>query len=648
MAHRFVARSSLGNFRGSGAHVRGSSGDGPSGAGAYSSGCAHVLHRDGDRSSGAAHAPVAPWHHRPGKRARSLEGFPTIAEDDALRRRSLLVSKTITTFARYPERHPAGVVPAGDGSLDVDQLWVCWGRRCGFSRTQLLQHMADHAISDNGRRRFLLHSDHDGRTLVSVAAHLRRMPRRHRRGTRRRSSPQRAVDKPLFCLSHVSISSEDDFVDDADNHGLHEEDPADPESASEEAVSGDLERDVKLEQVVKTEEAPADDCSLAPTLLDAGSQTCKDELQDFTEDAMPSAQVFTQSVPSLSPVSTVDSRSLSPPPGQTLYSVTPTVSCMRESDLSVDILTRDPGTSLGVTSHDSFSPGFSISTPEAPASSPSPYSVSPTIPNVLSIHIPKAAPSPFVVPVPPSPPSPPTSSFAVSPSRHEVDDNASLSWTGGYIPPRAHILVRVAKYESFLASRSVLVHEPHTVPPVPTPSPRPLSGTPLRPSPPLLPSCWNPQSPLHPPAPVSSSPATVGAVWAKPPATRTHYPRQAPRDSLHSDTPTPSFSSCPLPSDLPFPSVLVPAPSPPHSCPLPATSLPADSPSISPHPCYHHDTHSTSGPGRSRSPFTPLRPKKRAASTSSHVAHGTVLGSVVCRGSFSARRFSAPTVAGPF
>ena len=261
MAHRFVARSSLGNFRGSGAHVRGPSGDGPSGAAAFSSGFAHVLHRYGDLSGGA----VAPWHHRSGKRARSLD-FPTFAETDALRRRSLLVSKTITTFARYPERRPAGVVPAGDGSLDVDQLWVCWGRRCGFSRTQLLQHIADHAISDNGRRRFLLHSDHDGRTWVTFAAPLRRMPRRHRRGTRRRSSSRRAVDKPVTCPSHVSISSEDDFDDDADVPGLREEDPAgataDQDSPSEEAMTGDLERDVKLEPVVKTEEAPLLGCRI--------------------------------------------------------------------------------------------------------------------------------------------------------------------------------------------------------------------------------------------------------------------------------------------------------------------------------------------------------------------------------------------------
>ena len=79
-------------------------------------------------------APVreAPWHHRHHKRARSQDDFPSLDEGDALHRRSLLASKTITSFARYLERRPAGVVPAGDGSLDVDQLWIFWGRRCTF------------------------------------------------------------------------------------------------------------------------------------------------------------------------------------------------------------------------------------------------------------------------------------------------------------------------------------------------------------------------------------------------------------------------------------------------------------------------------------------------------------------------------------
>ena len=125
-------------------------------------------------------------------------------------------------IARYPERRPAGVVPAGDGSLDIDQVWM---------GTQLLQHVADHAIADSGCRRFLLQSDQEGRTWVSVAAPLRRMPRRHRRRSRRGSrqqegdaemmqSPARApiVDAPVATLDHVSVSSEDDGDDDATGH----------------------------------------------------------------------------------------------------------------------------------------------------------------------------------------------------------------------------------------------------------------------------------------------------------------------------------------------------------------------------------------------------------------------------------------------
>ena len=258
------------------------------------------------------------------------------------------------------------------------------------------------------------------------------------------------------------------------------------------------------------------------------------------------------------------------------YSVTPTAPCVRESLLSVDVLTCEPWTSLGVTPRDSFSPGLSLSTPDTP--------VPP-----FDTH----TAAPLAKRGPPSPPNPSTSSIGISPSRPVLVDNSSPSRTGGYIPPRAHILVRVAQYETYLASRSVLVHVPHPIPSVPTPSPRPLSGTPPRPHPPPLPSYWNPQSPLHPPARASSCTATpgkpVGAVWAKPPAAHTHLPRHAPRDSFPSDMPTPPLSSCPLPCDLPIPSVLVPTHSPSHSCPSPATSLGpfsphhhADSPTILP------------------------------------------------------------------
>ena len=222
-----------------------------------------------------------------------------------------MVSKSITSLTRYPERRPAGVVPAGDGSLDVDQLWVCWGRRCGFSRTQLLQHIADHAISDSGRRRFLLHSDHDGRTWVTVAAPLRRMPRRHRRGSHRRSPPLRcsAVARPVSRQSHISVSSEDDFVD--NDHAdisadiqvfMRRTPPVTLQILTFNARTFPLviwSTTMKKENEVKTEEVLVDAGSVPPTVPDVGSQSCKDETLDSREDALPSAQVFTQSVPSL-------------------------------------------------------------------------------------------------------------------------------------------------------------------------------------------------------------------------------------------------------------------------------------------------------------------------------------------------------------
>ena len=76
--------------------------------------------------------------------------------------------------------------------------------------------------------------------------------------------------------------------------------------------------EVKMENEVKTEEVPVDAGSLPPTVPDVGSQSCKDEPLDSKEDALPSAQVFLQLVPSLSHVSTLDSWASSLPPGQAL------------------------------------------------------------------------------------------------------------------------------------------------------------------------------------------------------------------------------------------------------------------------------------------------------------------------------------------
>ena len=118
--------------------------------------------------------------------------------------------------------------------------------------------------------------------------------------------------RPVSRPSHISVSSEDDFVDNdhadvsADIQGLHEEDPtgdsADPDFPCEDVPSGDLvcDHEVKMENEVKTDEVPVDAGSLPPTVPDVGSQSCKDEPLDSKEDALPSAQVFTQLVPSLS------------------------------------------------------------------------------------------------------------------------------------------------------------------------------------------------------------------------------------------------------------------------------------------------------------------------------------------------------------
>ena len=261
------------------------------------------------------------------------------------------------------------------------------------------------------------------------------------------------------------------------------------------AVPGDLvsDHDVKLENEVKTEEFPVADGSLPPTVLDVGSQSCKDEPQDSKEDAMPYCaglySVGTISVsrcycglqsfittawpnstfamivpplPSAYPLlqsnsdvrtlthvfATITSWTLSspvprspphPPPTSpsSPYSVTPTVPCVRESRLSVDVLTFEPWTSLGATPRDSFSRGLSLPSLEAPVSPPSPHSISPTFPDVPSLGTDTAVPLPNVDPSLPSPPSPSTSSIDISPSRPVLVDNSSPSRTGGYIPPRA-------------------------------------------------------------------------------------------------------------------------------------------------------------------------------------------------------------------
>ena len=153
-----------------------------------------------------AHGPVcAPWmrHVRvrrehgvsaPGSGAASSNDRacrPTHLMDDsafpppdvaaARSMRSLLVSKAISRFARYPDRRPSGLISADDGSIDMHELWLHWGRHMQHTRQQLSQSITERTFGNRGRRRFLLRSDDVGRTWVSVSGPASRFPRNHRR-----------------------------------------------------------------------------------------------------------------------------------------------------------------------------------------------------------------------------------------------------------------------------------------------------------------------------------------------------------------------------------------------------------------------------------------------------------------------------------
>ena len=206
--------------------------------------------------------------------------------------------------------------------MDIDQVWIFWGRRLGYSRSQLLQHVADHVIADSGRRRFLLHSDHEGRTEVTVAAHLARPrpPRRFPRNSRRAHLPHGpAVDVPVPVSTpcHVSVSSEEGNSVAGSERCVKDpsEDPAaavTPFDDDEDDDTADGFEDVKVEHM----EGPDDDTirrlgsstelqcntagvevgdSLPSTIRDTGATPCKEELPTSPEDtAFPSAPSLSQ------------------------------------------------------------------------------------------------------------------------------------------------------------------------------------------------------------------------------------------------------------------------------------------------------------------------------------------------------------------
>ena len=102
------------------------------------------------------------------------------------------VSKAISAFSRYPHRRPAGLCPNADGSLNIHEIWSLWGRFHGVSKNNMLQFIAEHAFHAAGHRRFLLRSDCEGQTWVTVVQRPQRFcQRRHHR---RRGLASRTLD----------------------------------------------------------------------------------------------------------------------------------------------------------------------------------------------------------------------------------------------------------------------------------------------------------------------------------------------------------------------------------------------------------------------------------------------------------------------
>ena len=205
------------------------------------------------------------------KRARLSVSDASLQPTPLDSRISLEVSKAITAFARYPHKRPAGLRPDVDGSLDINEVWSLWGRFHGVTKHHMLQFIAEHAFNAAGHRRFLLRSDHEGRTWVSVAQSLRRFSqRRHHRD--RRAAP-RTLD-----------AGERDFEADAAaprtlDAGARdfEADAATPRTLD--AGARNFEADVVAPRTVDSGARDFEAAAVAPRTLDAGAR-------DFVADAV--------------------------------------------------------------------------------------------------------------------------------------------------------------------------------------------------------------------------------------------------------------------------------------------------------------------------------------------------------------------------
>ena len=122
-----------------------------------------------------------------------------------------------------------------------------------FSRQQLLQCNTEHAFGNSGRRRFLVRSDHERSTWVSVADSIRRLPRRgHRQRSRR--GKHRVEDE------EEANKSKNETKTDLDNHRLTTCNAPTEETLCDKYASGDKEKTEKaVQDLVSVSSTDTDD-----------------------------------------------------------------------------------------------------------------------------------------------------------------------------------------------------------------------------------------------------------------------------------------------------------------------------------------------------------------------------------------------------
>lgn len=86
------------------------------------------------------------------------------------------ISRSVASFGRYGSKRPKGLSVDGQGRFRLQDLVACWGRDVGLDEQAILRAVIVHMLREDGRIRFGIDQDEDGRVLIRV------VPKRSGRG----------------------------------------------------------------------------------------------------------------------------------------------------------------------------------------------------------------------------------------------------------------------------------------------------------------------------------------------------------------------------------------------------------------------------------------------------------------------------------